>query len=427
MHPTAGTLTATGREEQATDVVMPWLVRLRWASIVALAAAAVGAAWLWRVRLPLVPFVVLLAALATTNAALVLQLQSPVRRRGIVGGVLVVDVALLTAILSLVGGPLNPFSIVYLVGITIAAVLLGHRGAFAIAVISSLAYGLTFFIYRPLEFVDTSFSSRALPLHLYGMWVAFTAAAMLIAYFVGRISEALERREHELEEARAVAARSERLAALLSLGAGAAHELATPLSTITTAAGELERVVQRSGWSAQASNYVRLIRSEVQRCTAVLDQLSGRAASAAAADDPVTVSSLVDDLRDRLGESLAGRLDVEMSSATGHVAAPVEALRQTLVALVRNAFDASRPDQAVTLRITLVDGLRFEVIDHGTGMTPEVLGQVGEPFFTTKPAGGGLGLGLFLARAFAEQMGGTLRWDSTIGRGTSVVLELPAT
>ena len=98
-----------------------------------------------------------------------------------------------------------------------------------------------------------------------------------------------------------------------------------------------------------------------------------------------------------------------------------------MIALVRNAFDASAPDQAVTLRIDVTNGFRVEVIDCGHGMTSDVLGHAGEPFFTTKPAGRGLGLGLFLARAFAEQAGGSLQWRSAAGRGTSVVLELPPT
>jgi two-component system, sensor histidine kinase RegB len=414
------------RREQATDVTMPWLIRLRWASVVALAAAAWAAVTFWRIRLPLVPFIVLLAALAMTNVALVLQLRSPVPQRHVVGGVLIVDILLLTSVLALVGGPLNPFSIVYLVGITIAAVSLGHRWAFAVAVLSSVAYGVTFFYYRPLEFIDPSSGGDTLPLHLYGMWVAFAAASMLIAYFVGSVSEALERREHDLEEARAIAARSERLAALLSLGAGAAHELATPLSTISTAANELERAVQRSDWSPRASDYVRSIRSEVDRCTAILDHLSGRAASEPARGNQTTVPAFLDDVRERLGQSLAGRLDVQSPSGAPPVTVPVESLRQTVIALVRNAFDASAPDQAVTLRIDVTNGFRVEVIDRGHGMTSEVLGHAGEPFFTTKPAGRGLGLGLFLARAFAEQAGGSLAWQSVAGRGTSVVLDLPS-
>ena len=71
-------------------------------------------------------------------------------------------------------------------------------------------------------------------------------------------------------------------------------------------------------------------------------------------------------------------------------------------------------------------GVRLEVVDHGHGMAPDTAARAGEPFFTTKPYGAGLGLGLFLARAFADQMGGTLTVQSVVGHGTSVVLELPA-
>ena len=101
------------------------------------------------------------------------------------------------------------------------------------------------------------------------MWVAFAAATGLIAYFVGRVSEALAERERELTEARAAAAKSDRLAALFALGAGAAHELATPLSTISTAAGELERMMARreQRLATAESNHIAMIRGEVDRCT----------------------------------------------------------------------------------------------------------------------------------------------------------------
>ena len=217
--------------DQAPHVVIPWLVRLRWVSVLALAAAAWAAHDYWHVRLPALALIAL-AALAATNAALAFQLRSPAPRRAVVGAVLLVDVGLLTGILYLVGGPINPFSIVYLVGITVAAVALGYRWAIALGIVSNVAYGFTFFHHRPLEFVDPSTSGAVLTLHLYGMWVAFGAATGLIAYFVGRVSEALAERERELTATRAAASKSERLAALFALGAGAAHELATPLSTI---------------------------------------------------------------------------------------------------------------------------------------------------------------------------------------------------
>src|SRR5262245_15454591 len=222
--------------EQAADLVMPWLIRLRWASVGALAAAAFAADVIWGVQPPMVPLGLLLAALAAANAALTFQMRSPSPSRGVIGAAILIDVGLLTWILYLVGGPLNPFSVVFLVEITLAAVMLGHRWAIAIAALSIGAYGFTFFHYRPLEFSDSESSQHVRTLHLAGMWVAFVAAAVLIAHFVSRVSEALDRRSRELVAARHAAARGERLAALLSLGAGAAHELATPLSTIRTVA-----------------------------------------------------------------------------------------------------------------------------------------------------------------------------------------------
>lgn len=410
---------------RAALVVLPWLVRLRWVSVVALALAVVAAGTLWGVHVPVAPIATLLAALAATNAVLAFQLRSPDPSRVVIGGSLLVDSLLLTGILYFVGGPMNPFSTVYLVGITLAAVTLGHRWAVGLAGVSLALYALTFFWHQPLHYMDAASAEHTLTLHLAGMWVALSAAAGLIAHFVGRVSEALAQREAELDDARAATARSERLAALLSLGAGAAHELATPLSTIRTASVELERTAAGSADPASAE-YLRVIRREIDRCTHVLDQMSGRAASASAADAEIAVARLVEDVRARVGEARSRRLDVALPAEPRPIAAPAEPLRQAVVALVQNAFDASSPDQPVLLKVEQRGGVRLEVVDHGHGMPPDTVARAGEPFFTTKPSGAGLGLGLFLARAFADQMGGTLTVQSNVGHGTSVVLELPA-
>jgi two-component system sensor histidine kinase RegB len=406
--------------------MLPWLVRLRWVSVVALAAVLLATP-VWGIQIPMGAIAALLAALAGTNLVLALQLRAPAPSRTVIGISLLVDSALLTGILYFAGGPMNPFSVVYLVGITLAAVTLGHRWALGIAAMSVVLYGVTFSTYQPLRFTDPRSSQYTLTLHLAGMWVALSAAAVLIAYFVGRVSEVLAQREAELITTRQAAERSERLAALLSLGAGAAHELATPLSSIRTAAGELERVTGQRAGGPETQEYLRVIRREIDRCAYVLDQLSGRAASATAADIQIEPVHLVDDVRVRIGDACARRLEVRLPSSPRPIVVPAEPLRQAVVALVQNAFDASDPGQTVTLRVEQQSGgLRVEVVDAGHGMSEDLTARIGEPFVTTKPPGAGLGLGLFLARALAEQLGGALRIRSVLGQGTSVVLELPA-
>ena len=105
---------------------------------------------------------------------------------------------------------------------------------------------------------------------------------------------------------------------------------------------------------------------------------------------------------------------------------PVVTTRQVLSALVKNGLDASTAEKSVEISGAIVDGrIRFTVKDSGTGMSTDTLKRVGEPFFTTKPAGRGMGLGTFLVRVFAESVRGSLTFDSEPNQGTTATLEWP--
>jgi two-component system sensor histidine kinase RegB len=340
------------------------------------------------------------------------------------------DVGCLTALLVLTGGPSNPFTVSYLVYITLAAVTLNAAWAWGTAAASMAGYGLLFV--TPLRgLVDPHAGHSGMDPalgHQIGMGVAFVAAALLTASFVTRILVALEARERALAEARRVAAQQERLASLTTLAAGAAHELATPLSAIAVAARELDLAASAAGVPQEISDDARLIRSQVERCREILDQMSGRAdASVAHQTQTLPPPHLVQAALDTFASPERARVVLSLGGELPSVRVPLEAATRALRTLVKNAFEASPPNASVHVGVDAASGwVRFRVRDAGTGMAAHTLQRAGEPFFTTKPAGAGFGLGLFLARTFAERWGGQLTLDSSLEQGTTATLVLPA-
>ena len=261
-------------------------------------------------------------------------------------------------------------------------------------------------------------------LHIRGIWVAFGVSAAFIVVFVQRVTRALAERDRELASARNQAVRQERLASLATLAAGAAHELSTPLSTIAVVAHELERQLAES---PEAAADARLIRDEVERCRETLSRMATDAgASRGEGQGHEPLSRVVDEAL----AGLAGREQVRVE-AHGNLARrvpllPLRALGRSAQALVRNALQASPAGEEVLLRVEATARLlRLEVSDHGSGIPPEVLRRVGEPFFTTRQPGAGMGLGVFLARSLSEQLGGSFSLTSEPGSGTRAVVQVP--
>jgi two-component system sensor histidine kinase RegB len=398
-----------------------WLMRLRWGSVLGQAATIAGARLVYHARLPVAALAAVVASQALTNLACV----GFARRRADlsewhVGAVMVLDVLLLTVVLGLSGGQWNPFCFLYLVQIALAAVVLTPRWTWALVALSLACFGALFAAHLPLEMPARTHDEH-MRVHLEGMWVAFGVAASFIVYFLMRVLRALGERDAELARAREVATRQERLAALATLAGGAAHELATPLGTIATVAKELERQLAAQ---AGAAEDVRLIRSEVERCRRILEQMSAHAGEITGEGlARVTLAELARDVTAELASSPA--VTVEVADA-GALELRPRALAQALRVLVKNAQDASPPGEPVTLRLAAdADALVAEVRDHGAGMPPDVLARAGEPFFTTKPPGAGMGLGLFLARAVIERLGGSLSLESSARQGTTARVRVP--
>jgi len=410
--------------DPARGLTLALLVRLRWAALLSQALLAGIALASGSLSGSIVIFV-LVAAGVLSNLGLMAAISRSVivDSKPLIGGVLVADVLLLTAMLGITGGPSNPFTVLLLVYVTLAAVTMGPRWTWVVVGVALVGYGSLFFVV-PESVTQANHLMATLPSHLAGMWFAFAASAISIAVFVTGVARTLARRERELAALRLVAARDARLASLTTLAAGAAHELATPLASIAVAARELERLAASRALTDVADD-AGLITSQITRCREILDQMSGRASQEwLDAPGPVDARDVVREMCDGLSAEQAGRLRVNGDSAVSLVT-PRAGLVLALRNLVRNAFDASPRHAVVNLTVTASDErVAFVVEDRGCGMPGDVLEHAGEPFFTTKPAGTGYGLGLFLVRLFAERQGGRLDIRSTSAEGTVVVLEL---
>jgi two-component system sensor histidine kinase RegB len=267
-------------------------------------------------------------------------------------------------------------------------------------------------------------------MHLRGMWVAFGVAAGFIVHFLLRVRRALEARETELAASRGRSERQERLASLATLAAGAAHELSTPLATIAVVIKELEHVIARvsTGNEEEALKDVRLVRAQVDRCRTILERMSSEAGtSVGEAFIGTPIANVVTTALADLPPRVVVRTEMGRDEQVTRVCVPPRAFSQALRGIIKNAQDASADGGQIFLRVSGgSSGIKFEVQDHGTGISPGILDRVGEPFFTTKPTGHGMGLGVFLARAMVERLGGSMRLDSKVGSGTTAVLQLPA-
>ena len=407
-----------------------WLVRFRWAVVLG-AACALAVGWVaLDYRFPVAIVAAALGVQLASNVWLAVQMRgADAAGEGTLGTIVLLDVVLLTMLVLTTGGPSNPFTIGYLVYITLSAVILRARWTLAVTAACMAGYGSLFVtsLRAPFDPHATHAAMQPGMGHQLGMWAAFLVAAALTATFVTRIRLALEARDRALQDARRVSARHERLVSLTTLAAGAAHELATPLGTIATAAVELELALSSGGYPDGIVEDARLVRGQVERCREILDQMSGRAdRSAAQQPQPLDAGTIID-------HALAGLMPadrVRVSVTSPHdlpvLTLPLEATARVLRSLIKNALLASTNSQPVSVVAErhgpMID---FSVRDEGVGMAPDTLSRAGEPFYTTRPAGAGFGLGLFLVRTFAAQCGGAFELASAAGAGTTATLQLP--
>ena len=329
------------------------------------------------------------------------------------------DLLALSVLVYLTGGPLNPFISLFLLPIAFAAAALPLRSTMAIALLAVGAYTLLMFFSVP---IGPAHHAHGVNLHLWGMWYGFLISASGVAFFVARIAASLRRRDLALAVARETALEAERAIALGTLAAGTAHELGTPLATMTLLAGELEADLEAPHQRAALAT----LKTQLARCKQSLARLAADAgALPAESGRPAPAATFLRELledwqRASPDTNLVVRLD---ASADAPVIVVDRTLQQALRNVLDNAADACRERVEVTAACDARE-LRLDVRDDGPGLGEPLRAKLGREVVSTKGELG-LGLGLYLAHSVLRRLGGSVNYESASERGTRVLVVVP--
>ena len=327
------------------------------------------------------------------------------------------DLFIHSALLYFSGGSTNPFVSYYLVPLTIAAVTLPWRYSVILSGIALTMYTLLLAQFYPLE----TFPMYREKMQIYGMWLSFALAAAVITFFAARMAEELRRQEELRAIRREEGLRDQQLLAVATQAAGAAHELGTPLATMSVLINEM----LQDHHDPMLREDLSVLQDQVKLCKQTLQQLVRAAENnRRLAVDMQDVSVWLNEALDRwhlMRPEATYRLQRKGEGSEPRLAPPPD-LTQALLNLLNNAADACPEGLEVTLDWDAVE-LTISIRDHGAGVPLAIAEQIGKPFFTTK--GKGFGLGLFLSKASVTRAGGSVKLYSHEEGGTLTELRLP--
>jgi len=411
--------------QQSHGLRLNTLIRLRWLAIVGQSATIIAVAYGLDFPLPVSLCFALLAASAWLNLFLAFRFPAAHRLKPLAAmGILVFDSLQLAGLLYMTGGLTNPFSLLMSVPVIISATSLPIRfTAFLGTLVMVLATVLVFF-HLPLPWYEGV--QLLMPfVYVAGMWMAVFSSIAFTAIYAFRVAQEARLLANALAATELVLQREQHLSALDGLAAAAAHELGTPLATITLVAREMEKAL---GDDPRYRDDVTLLRSQVDRCREILKRLTSLSSAGEEHLARLPLTSLVEEVTAPHRDfGIAIRLKADESVGPEPVGRRNPGVLYGLGNLVENAVDFAR--EAVTVRWSWnEDQVTFTVVDDGPGFTPEILDRIGEPYMSTRSGaekgGGGLGLGLFIAKTLLERSGAALEFRNSGGLGEGAVVRV---
>lgn len=331
------------------------------------------------------------------------------------------DISLFAGLLYFSGGATNGAISILLLPVATGAALLSWRQSLSLALIAIGAYSILMFYFSPLsENPHAHHQTETFSTHLIGMWLTFIFSCLLLVWFIGSQSQAVREKQQKLSHLRETQLRDEQLIAIATFSANAAHDLATPLSTISLLCDELKHEEGKEG--------IDTLIEQVEHCREIVQSISHKAIlnkSNIKQQEPVL------DYFDTLVQRwLVTRPDIVMKKQfntilQGKTFLPDAGLESALTNILDNAADASLDNGVSELGFSVElenQTLKIQIRDFGAGVSDELLQSLGkEP---VKSAGQGLGLGQFLANATIGRCGGNV-WRQSDNNGTLTLIQLP--
>lgn len=374
------------------------------------------------ITLPLLPLLAAIALIPLPNFWLYWRGENNRTLRGSIAlALFIYDIAQLGLILALTGGLDNPFCIMLLLPVALAATTLDRTSIIVVTTFALCVISTIMFINLPMPWPD---GEIALPrLYTAASWIAIGLALTLIAAYVWQLASDSRRQADAFSATQLALAREQQFSALGTQAAAVAHHLGTPLATINIVAKELVRELPDDHPLAQEA--MDLL-NESRRCREILSTL-GKPDNAITQDGFIAMplSSIVEEL---IAPYRHGSVDIRVHSVVEpgcdepSIQMPSER-RHALANLIENATSFAKLAVDVTIR----SGTDFVVItieDDGPGFPPEVMDRIGEPYISTRRSDGGLGLGLFIANSLLVRTGAKLHFGNTT-RGAQVRIQWP--
>lgn len=417
-------LGVSGSQDRTGLRNMQQLIQLRWIAVVGQIVTILVVHYGIGIALPLGPMGAVLAGLVAFNLGSQLwwKRRAQVSNRAMLIGLLV-DVVSLTLQLYYSGGITNPFVFLYLLQVVLGTVLLRSPANWIIAAAAGLCFTALAVSPTPLQIAVEPGKGLA-DHYVQGLLICFLLVAALLVVFITRIGRILRERDARLAELRQRAAEEEHIVRMGLLASGAAHELGTPLSTLSVILGDWQHLPTIASETELHHDVAEML-AQVARCKSIVTNIL-LSAGETRGESPVetTLHELLDDLAAewraaRAPESFRYQRHCQDDP---HIVSD-DGLRQMVFNVLDNALEAS--PAWVALDADCRDGqLVIEVSDAGPGFAADILERLGTPYNSSKGRPGG-GLGLFLSVNVARTLGGRLTARNRPQGGAVVTLTLP--